>query len=406
MGHSLRPDNLTITPDFVISDGTHNSGYALVSATGGVASWKNISNIPGFTTKHYVGELWGGGVVADVWKENDVEKCLITALSDYSYVTSVYNQFDQLYDYFQNTQHQWSTTTGTGSATSSHNGLANTNYMLSQFGSLNTPSAFYCTQYINPNFNTGTFSDWYLPSLTEMSQVVNNSFKINSAIKKYATDNSKNINAFDNTSNSYVNYISKYQQYTGQYFFINQSANIYWTSTEVMNSTGQLAYSINVSNNTILKSNKTVYCAIRPVRIASETTIITAVEFVKSSGIPNYNVLLTSNISGSGDVFTEIGVCRNGPYSPTIYGPSSKFLNNRGDGAGYGAATGKPAIPLPTINDTKVVATMTYDPTIGFGYGDFGSSLSSFQNGSMYSIRAYAITNKGEVKYGEQLVIF
>ena len=55
MGHSLRPDNLTITPDFVISDGTHNTGYVLVSATGGVASWKNTFNLPGFQTKHYIG---------------------------------------------------------------------------------------------------------------------------------------------------------------------------------------------------------------------------------------------------------------------------------------------------------------------------------------------------------------
>lgn len=400
MGHSLRPDNLTITPDFVISDGTHNTGYVLVSATGGVASWKDTSNLPGFKTNHYVGELWAGGVVASVWKENGVEKCLIASLCDYSYIQYSSVQDDD----FSFSQFPWSYIYATGSATSSHNGLLNSTYITTQSLSTNI-GAYLCLNYINPDYSTGTFSDWYLPSVTEMQQVVNNSFKINYAIDNYAIDNSKTTKPWDN-SNGYVSYITKYQPLNWVYPQILKPVNDYWTSTEVMNSGGNNAYAVNVANNTISISHKNQENTIRPVRIASETTIITAFEFVKSSGIPNYSVLLTSTIYGSGDVLIEIGVCRNGPYSPVTYGLSSEFLNNRGDGAGYGAAPDKPAIPLPTISDTKTIATMIYDPGIGFGYGDFNSSLSTFQNGSMYSIRAYAITNKGEVKYGEQLILF
>ena len=391
MGHSLRPDNLTITPDFVISDGTHNTGYVLVSATGGVASWKNTFNLPGFQTKHYIGELWAGGVVAAVWKENDVEKCLITSLSDHSIAYSYFNPFDESTNTYTTTQYQWSTSGVTGSATSSYDGLVNTNYILNQLGS-NAPAATYCANYKNPNYNTGTFSDWYLPSVTEMAQVVNNSFKINYAIKKYAMDNSKTILAFDSNNNTYVNYISKYLQQDGQFAIIDQSNNsYYWTSTEVMNSGGRDAYTINMSNNTPVKTDKNNNYAIRPVRIASETTIITAFEFTKSVGA-NYTIALNSQISGYGDFISEIGSCWNGPYSPS---------------AGYGTGPDKLAIPLPTINDNKIVATMIYDPNIGFGYGVVSNIFTgvTFSTSSKYSVREYVITSKGDVKYGEQLVL-
>ena len=392
MGHSLRADRLTITPDFVISDGTQNSGYVLVSATGGVASWKDISNLAGFKTNHYVGELWGGGVVASVWKENDIEKCLIVSLSDYAY---------QIYDfdfggYMRYSSHQWSNISVVGSANSSYDGLSNSNSIIAQPGHLSS-SAGYCLSFTNPDFSTGTFSDWYLPSVTEMQELVNNSFKINFSIKKYADDNSKLTgfnysNFYGSDSNLYVDFLSIY------------NGGSYWTSTEVMNSGGLKAYSIYLDNS-ISQSTKSSYFKIRPVRIASDTKIITATQFVKTTS-SIYTATLISNISGSGEVFTEIGVCRNGPYSKVTYGFSTEFLNNRGDGSGYGAATDKPAIPLPTISDIKTIATMIYDPAIGIGYGDFTSNLFSLQLASMYSVRAYAITNKGEVKYGEHLIIF
>lgn len=385
MGHSLRPDNLTITPDFVITDGTHNSGYVLVSATGGVASWKNTDNLPGFKTSHYVGELWAGGVVAAVWKENDVEKCLIASLCDYSevYYSGIYD------DYVVTSQYIWSNISATSSATSSYDGLANSGYILAQPLS-SSGAALNCSNYINPDYGTGTFSNWYLPSVTEMQIVANNSFKINYAINKYAIDNSKLTYPW-NGSNQYVSYITKYKPQNGPFFSLFKFANYYWTSTEVMNSDGLQAYSINILNNTPSILNKNSGATVRPVRIASETKIITAFEFIKSFGA-NYTIALNSLISGSGDSIIEIGSCWNGPYSPS---------------AGYGVGPDKLAIPLPTINDNKIVATMIYDPTIGFGYGVVGNSFTgvTFSTSFKYSIREYAITSEGEIKYGEQLVL-
>lgn len=375
MGHSLRPDNLTITPDFVIADGTHNSGYVLVSATGGIASWKNTDNLPGFKSGHYIGELWGGGVVAGVWKENDVEKCLIVSLCDYFY-TEYYPIQDE---YWLITQFLWSNISATGNATSSYDGLVNSTYINQQAPGATRSGAYVCLNYTNPDYGTGTFSNWYLPSVTEMQQVVNNAFKINYALSNYSIDSSKTTNI-----------ITKYQPQNGNVLSFVTNINYYWTSTEVMNSGGLNAYAINALNNTVFARSKSNYGTVRPVRIASETTILTDFShaFLMSGG--NYTIQqLTSKISGGGDAIVEIGSCWNGPYNSSYSGPD------------------KIAIPLPTINDNKIIATMIYDPNIGFGYGNFQPNFSAvtFNVSNRYSIRSYAITSSGVVKYGEQFVL-
>lgn len=376
MGHSLRADRLTITPDFVISDGTQNSGYVLVSATGGVASWKDISNLSGFKTNHYVGELWGGGVVASVWKENDIEKCLIVSLSDYAYVTIDYDLGFNI----RSDNHQWSNISVVGSATSSYDGLSNSNSIITQPGHISS-SAGYCLSYTNPNFSTGTFSDWYLPSVTEMQELVNNSFKINFSIKKYAVDNLKAIgsNSYGSDSNLYVDFLSIY------------NGGSYWTSTEVMNSGGLKAYSIYL-NNSISQSTKSSFFGIRPVRIASDTTIITKYSHTRTPTTGNYNIQLISQINGFGDSIVEIGTCWNGTFSVS---------------SGYGIGPDKLVPPLPTITDNKIVATMIYNSNIGFGYGTFQPDFSqiTFNDAYKYSIRSYAKTSKGDIKYGEQFVL-
>ncbi len=384
MGHSLRPDNLTITPDFVISDGTHNSGYVLVSDASGLASWKDTSNLTGFKTNHYVGELWGGGVVSSVWKENiqnvDIEKCLIVSLSDYAYTEIDYD----LGYTIRTSSHQWSNIRATGSATSSYDGLSNSNYTITQPGHIYS-SAGFCLSFTNPDFSTGTFSDWYLPSVTEMQELVNNSFKINYSIKKYADDNSKGIGNFfyGSDNNSYVDFLSIY------------NGGSYWTSTEVMNSGGLNAYSIYLDNS-ISQSTKSSSFRIRPVRIASDTTIRTTnVSTVPTTPTSTYTVNLTSNVSGLGDLIIEIGVCYNGPYAnstSTIPGL-------------YGVGSDKIAIPLPTILDYSSVSNT---PPIGF-YGNFSITVPGFGTFNKtlgnYSFRAYAKTSTGDIKYGNQIVL-
>ncbi|NLO51342.1 MAG: DUF1566 domain-containing protein, partial [Bacteroidales bacterium] len=39
-----------------------------------------------------------------------------------------------------------------------------------------------CTDYTNANFGTGTYSDWYLPSVAELNHVWNNFYEVQKAL--------------------------------------------------------------------------------------------------------------------------------------------------------------------------------------------------------------------------------
>jgi hypothetical protein len=96
---------------------------------------------------HYVGELYAGGIVVAVWKESGVEHGLIASLSDVS------------------TSAAWSNISATligATAQSPFDGQANTNAILGQNGHT-ASAAKLCDDY-----NSGGFSDWYLPAIWEL----------------------------------------------------------------------------------------------------------------------------------------------------------------------------------------------------------------------------------------------
>ena len=105
-------------------------------------------------TGHYVGELYGGGVIFHLWKDNaGVEHGLIVALTD------------------QSTSQKWSNVTdiqiGT-SAQSSWDGLSNSNAIVGQTGHTSS-AAKLCLDLVS-----GGQSDWYLPSIQELNMLWNN----------------------------------------------------------------------------------------------------------------------------------------------------------------------------------------------------------------------------------------
>lgn len=116
----------------------------------------------GFT--HYVGELYGGGIIVSVWKENGVEHGLIASLVDLS--TGIVWTTD---DY------QW--TTVPGGATSLIDGLANSNAIVAQAGAGTTYAAGLCRAY-----SAGGFNDWYLPAVWELNQCYNAAFVVNTIL--------------------------------------------------------------------------------------------------------------------------------------------------------------------------------------------------------------------------------
>jgi hypothetical protein len=155
--------------------------YALYSNSSGSTTANN-----GFT--HYVGELFGGGIVVSVWKTAGVEHGLIASLTDLS------------------SGIEWTTLTFQNTligptAQSPINGLANTNAIVAQAGAVTTYAAGRCKAY-----NAGGFNDWYLPAAWELNQCHNAAMIVNEILG--------NINGFD--------------------FSISTSTiSFYWSSTEV-----------------------------------------------------------------------------------------------------------------------------------------------------------------------------
>lgn len=121
--------------------------YALYAAKSG--------DDKGFT--HYIGELFGGGIVVAVWKENGEEHGLIASLTDLGQAT-------------------YSSITGTlVGTTGKMDGQANTTAIVAQ-GDV-SGAAHLCN-----NYTSGGFSDWYLPSFFELTQCYNSLFIVNSIL--------------------------------------------------------------------------------------------------------------------------------------------------------------------------------------------------------------------------------
>jgi hypothetical protein len=115
---------------------------------------------------HYIGELFGGGIVIAVWKVAGVEKGLIASLTDISTVIP------------------WSNITSTEigvTAQDKIDGQPNTNAIISQPGQTSS-AAKLCDDYTNVNTGTGIYSDWYLPSILELNQCYFASYVVNTIL--------------------------------------------------------------------------------------------------------------------------------------------------------------------------------------------------------------------------------
>jgi hypothetical protein len=116
----------------------------------------------GSTFNHYIGEVWGGGVVFHVYRGSDgAEHGLIVALTD------------------QSTGAAWSNVISTligSSAQSSWNGLANSNAIVAQSGHTSS-AAKLCL-----DLASGGFIDWYLPSRHELDLLHNAQFNVNKSL--------------------------------------------------------------------------------------------------------------------------------------------------------------------------------------------------------------------------------
>lgn len=110
---------------------------------------------------HFIGELFGGGIVFHLFKDpNGVEHGLILALQNQGWLPWGLHQTD-----VQNAESSW-------------NGFSNSQAILATPGSQNSVAA------ICDNYSGGGFTDWYLPSVNELGLVWNNLYTINRVLQQ------------------------------------------------------------------------------------------------------------------------------------------------------------------------------------------------------------------------------
>ncbi|HAL64954.1 MAG TPA: hypothetical protein DCP10_05245 [Bacteroidales bacterium] len=110
---------------------------------------------------HYVGELYGGG--GGVLVDHTGEHGLIVSIVNIS------------------TGQAWSNLTTLIGTTNDWDGANNTLAIIGQSGHTSSAAKF-CDDYTNADYGTGTYSDWYLPSVAELNHVWNNFYEVQKAL--------------------------------------------------------------------------------------------------------------------------------------------------------------------------------------------------------------------------------
>jgi hypothetical protein len=165
---------------FVESDPLYSSSASSGITTGDTSNWNNKQNLLisgtgvsiigdtihcnccGNCFTHYIGEYFGGGVIFHLWKDNQgVEHGLVVDIHELS------------------TNQPWSNIDQTligNAAQSSWDGLSNTNGIVAQSGHTNSAASL-CL-----NSNNSGQSDWYLPSIDELSLLWHNRFNVSKTL--------------------------------------------------------------------------------------------------------------------------------------------------------------------------------------------------------------------------------
>lgn len=127
----------------------------------GISIVGNTISTTGGSSSHYVGELYGGGVV--FWVDHTGQHGLIMSMVDLS------------------TSQAWSNITDVAVGTNDWDGAGNTTAIIGQSGHTSS-AAKICTDYINTEYGTGIFNDWYLPSIAQLNHVWNNFYEVQKAL--------------------------------------------------------------------------------------------------------------------------------------------------------------------------------------------------------------------------------
>lgn len=140
------------------------AGTELTIMGSGIATNPYIVKSTSASSAHYVGELYGGGVV--FWVDRTGQHGLILSMVDLS------------------TSQEWSNVTnGLLGTTNSMDGKENTSAIIEQSGHTSS-AAQLCVNYTNEDYGTGIYSDWYLPSVAECTYISYNYYDLQKALDR------------------------------------------------------------------------------------------------------------------------------------------------------------------------------------------------------------------------------
>ena len=383
MGHSLNRTSFKINNSLTIIDGQEKLDHILISDSKGVGGWRITTDyVTAKPNSHYSGELFGGGVVVAVWMEKGIERCLIAGMENISTTSVSFGQTSFNYGF------AWSDIQNISSgATYKSFGASNSSIISVQSA---TSSGKKCIDYLNPEMGTGVWDDWYLPSIHELNQFVNNAAIFNKVLDSYTYDNNiakldvvneqvqywfdsttyttlsifpSNVNLFNFGKTKYtVNQDSFYSfGFDGEsttFLRNSNDADYYWSSTEdgasytwaVM--AGTNSYDQSLAPNTLNLDScvipKSVAGKIRPFRIADDTQI--------PFNFDADYAIITYKFSGEKDLDTRTTMIL--PYAPQ---------SESGYGSGYDGIGWTPDAPTHSNSSTYSVVWHRKD-NIGFGY--------------------------------------
>ena len=175
MAYTLSSSTFSISSPVVIKNGTEGYGKILTIDSSGLVQWKEPNSF--FGTSRYIGELYGGGIVVDYWKEGDVENTLIMSLKhlSYDYVWSNVPSTSSL---------QFSDIKYISYSDSLYDGRYNSNLITSQIVISNFSGIVEIAHTMSAakmckDYNFAGYEDWYLPSYNEFNSIVKNKNIIN-----------------------------------------------------------------------------------------------------------------------------------------------------------------------------------------------------------------------------------
>ena len=178
-----------------------------VTVTGsGTTASPYVVNATGGTSGHYVGELFGGGIVFYVY--NNGANGLIASLDDLDGGSGV----------------AWSGNTSTligATAQSFYDGAANTTAMVTQDATANKAGT------LCDNYTGGSQTDWYLPASWELNLLYNSAFTINTILENDGDGTTNGLNP-ENVAPTYGRYWSSTENHSNiawYYLFPNGYSN-------------------------------------------------------------------------------------------------------------------------------------------------------------------------------------